>query len=182
MVSPVLRGDEFRIAEITGTELVPLTYKLRYRVWSKETRLVDSIHQMGAICDEHEAHSRHWAAFSQEGILVASARLCMHDAKERVPDEYCYTGLDLPPPLASINRLVVERSARNRGIAEQLDLQRIEAAKNAGAACIVGAPTSDNRIRALGKLGFSLKGSRGKSHYLEDFWLSVMVLDLRGAG
>jgi len=155
MASPILREDEFRIEEVTGTEVVPLTYELRYRVWSKETRLVDSIQQLGIIHDEHESHSRHWAAFSHEGILVASARLCIHDTQEHVPDEYCYTGLDLPTPVASINRLVVEKSARDCGMAQKLDSHLIEAARNSGAACIVAAPTSNNRIRALGKFGFT---------------------------
>jgi predicted GNAT family N-acyltransferase len=178
MASPVPLRDEFRVEEITGTDVVPLTYQLRYRVWSKETRLIGSFEQMGVICDEHETHSRHWAAFSPEGTLVASARLCIHDDQQHVPEEYCYTELDLPSPVASINRLVVERSARNRGIAQKLDLQRIEAAKNSEAACIVAAPTSDDRIRALEKFGFSLKEFRNKSNYLDNFWLSSMVLEL----
>ena len=176
--SPVLRGDELRVEEITGTEVVPLTYELRYRVWSKETRLIGSFEKIGVICDEHETHSRHWAAFSPQGTLVASARLCIHDSQQHVPEEYCYSELDLPRPVASINRLVVERSARNRGIAQELDLRRIEAAKNSGAACIVVAPTNNDRIRALEKFGFSLKEFRNKSNYLEDFWLSSMVLEL----
>src|SRR5579862_8803771 len=110
MVSHLPIGDEFRVEEITGTDVVPLTYELRYRVWSKETRLISSVERLGVIYDEHESHSRHWAAFSREGSLVASARLCIHDAQQHVPDEYCYTELDLASPLASINRLVVEQS------------------------------------------------------------------------
>ena len=172
------KSDDFRVEEITGTDIVPLTYELRYRVWSKETQLLDSFEKKGVICDEHESHSRHWAAFSPEGSLVASARLCIHATQQHLPDEYCYTELDLPTPLASINRLVVEKCARNRGLAKELDLQRIEAAKTAGAACIVAASSSGDRSRALQKLGFLPKDFKCKSHYLESFWLSVMVLDL----
>ena len=79
--------DEFRVEEITGTDVVPLTYDFRYRVRSKEARLIDSRHQMGIICDEHESHSRHWAAVSWEGILGASARLCIHDSQQRCSHE-----------------------------------------------------------------------------------------------
>lgn len=172
------KWDEFHVEEITGTDIVPLTYALRYRVWSKETQLLDSFEQKGIICDEHESHSRHWGAFSPDGSLVAAARLCIHDARTALPDEYCYTELDLPTPFASINRLVVSQCARNRGIAKELDLKRIEAAKKAGAASIVVASTSDSRTRALQNLGFLPKNVRCKSHYLEDFWLSVMVLNL----
>jgi hypothetical protein len=175
MASPAPSQDEFRVEEITGTNVVPLTYELRYRVWSKETRLIDSFQKMGVIRDEHEAHSRHWAAFSWGGTLAASARLCIHDTKQHVPEDYCYTDLDIQSPVASINRLVVEPSARTRGI---MDWHRIEAAKNAGGACIVAAPTSENRIRALERFGFSLRGFRRKSNYLETFSLSVMVRDL----
>ena len=178
MASPLPLGYQFSIEEITGTDVVPLTYELRYRVWSKEATLIDSIHQMGVICDEHEAHSRHWAAFSHEGTLVASARLCIHEKQQEVPEGYCYTDLDLPSPVASINRLVVEKSERNRGIAQKLDLHRIEAAKKAGAACIVAAPTSDVRIQGLEKLGFLTTSSRCKCSYKKGFWLSVMVRHL----
>jgi GNAT superfamily N-acetyltransferase len=169
---------EFRVEEITGTNFVPLTYELRYRVWANEVPLIDSVHAAGVICDEHEAHSRHWGAFSSGGTLVASARLCIHDTQQYLPEEYCYTELDLPTPIASINRLVVEQSARNRGIAKQLDLQRIEAAKNAGAACIVAYSTNHRRIKGLGKLGFAITRARCKCSYEKDSWASVMVLGL----
>jgi len=178
MASPVPLGDEFSVEEITGTDVVPLTYELRYRVWSKEAQLTDSFRQMGIICDEHDAHSQHWAAFSREGTLVASARLCIHEKQQEIPEGDCYTHLDFESPVASINRLVIEKSARNRGIAQELDLRRIEAAKNAGAACIIGAPTSDVRIQALEKLGFLITSARCKCIYKEDFWLSVMVRHL----
>ncbi len=177
VASPV-QLDGFRVVEITGTEPVALTYELRYRVWSKERQLIGNLQRAGVIKDEHEVHARHWAAFSREGTLVASARLCIHEQQQDLPDAYCYTELDVPSPVASINRLVVERCARNRGVAQMLDAQRIEAAKKAGAACIVAAPTSDMRVRALERFGFSLTDSRSKSHYLEDFSLSVMVLYL----
>jgi len=170
------------VAEITGTEIVPLTYELRYRVWSKEASLVDSIQEMGVICDEHDTHARHWAAFSCQGTLVASARLCVHEKWQDVPEGDCYKELELTGPIASINRLIVEPSARNCGIAKKLDLQRIEAAKEAGASCIVAAPTSDLRILALKRLGFLSTPYRCKCTYKKDFWLSVMVMELRSAG
>lgn len=178
MASTVPIGEQSRVEEITGTKWVPLTYQLRYRVWSSEAQLIDSVHRVGIICDEHDAHSRHWAGFSPDNILVASARLCVHEQKEGVPEQYCYADLDLPRPVASINRLVVEKTARNRGIAQKLDLHRIAAAKEAGAACVVVAPTSDARIQALAKLGFKITSSRCRCSYKEGFWLSVMVLCL----
>lgn len=172
------KSDDFRVEEITGTDVVPLSYELRYRVWANEVQLIDSVHVAGVICDEHETHARHWGTFSPEGTLVASARLCIHDTQQHLPEDYCYTELDLPTPLASINRLVVEQCARNYGIAKQLDLQRIEAAKNAGVACIVAYSTNHMRITALEKLGFVITPSRCKCSYRKDSWASVMVLYL----
>jgi len=96
MGSLVSLRDEFRVEEITGTDVVPLTYEFRYRVRSKEIRLIDSLHQMGIICDEHESRSRHWAAFSWEGILGASARLCIHDSQQHVPDSWICNPSKLP--------------------------------------------------------------------------------------
>jgi predicted GNAT family N-acyltransferase len=179
MLSPVPLGEEFRVEEITGTEWVPLTYELRYRVWSREVQLPESFRRKGLIRDEHEDHARHWAVLSDAGILVASARLCVHESERDIPEADCYTQLQVPHPVASINRLVVEQSARKRNLAQALDLQRIEAAKGAGAACIVVAPTDDRRVRALGKVGFSLTSSKCKSIYLDDLWLPVMVLNLQ---
>ena len=181
MSSPISLGEEFRVEEVTGTEWVRLTYELRYRVWSREVQLPESFQRKGLICDEHEDHARHWAVFSDTGILVASARLCVHESERDIPEADCYTQLQLPHPVASINRLVVEQSTRNRNLAQALDLQRIEAAKSVGAACIVVAPTDDRRVRALGKAGFTLTSSKCKSIYMENLWLPVMVLNLQTA-
>ena len=63
MASPMPLRDEFRVEEITNTNLVSLTYELRYRIWSKESSLIDAVHQQGVICDEHDAHSQHWQRF-----------------------------------------------------------------------------------------------------------------------
>jgi predicted GNAT family N-acyltransferase len=169
--------DNFQVVEITGTNLVPLTYDLRYRVWSKEIRVPDSLGQNGQIYDDHEDHARHWAVAAKNGTLVASARLCVHESEKDIPEADFYTELKLPHPVASINRLVVEQSVRNLGLARHLDSHRIEAARNAGAACIVVAATDDQRVRSLGKAGFSLTCCKCKSIYVEGVWLPVMVME-----
>jgi len=171
--------ESFRVEEITGTDLVPLTYALRFRVWSKEVQLPDSFQQQGLICDDHEDHARHWGVLSDTGNLVASARLCVHEREQDIPEADCYSELRLPHPVASINRLVVEQFVQKRGFAQALDGHRIEAARSAGAACIVVAPTDDGRVRALRKAGFSLTTSKCKSIYVDNLWLPVMVLYLQ---
>jgi len=170
--------EGFRVEEITGTDLVPLTFALRYRVWSKEVQLPDSFQRQGLICDDHEDHARHWGVLTDSGSLVASARLCVHENEQDIPEADCYTELRLPHPIASINRLVVERFARKRNFAHSLDLHRIAAARSAGAACIVVAPTDDYRVRALQKAGFSLTSSKCKSIYVDALFLPVMVMYL----
>jgi hypothetical protein len=109
---------------------------------------------------------------------VGSARLCVHGRVQDIPEADCYTELQLPHPIASINRLVIEHFARKHNLAHTLDLHRIEAAQSAGAACIVVAPTDDGRVRALGKSGFSLTSSKCKSIYVDDVWLPVMAMYL----
>jgi len=172
------RMEGFRVEEITGTDLVPLTFALRYRVWSKQVQLSENVQRQGLISDDHEDHARHWGVLSDTEGLVASARLCVHQSEQDIPEADCYTELSLPSPIASINRLVVEQFAQKRGFAQSLDLRRIEAARSAGAACIVVAPTDDQRVCALGKAAFSVTSSKCKSIYVNDVWFPVMVMYL----
>jgi predicted GNAT family N-acyltransferase len=170
--------ETFRVEEITGTDLVPLAFALRYRVWSQTVHLPNSFQQKGLICDDHEDHARHWGVLTDSGSLVASARLCVHENEQDIPEADSYTELRLPHPIASINRLVVEEFARKRNFAHSLDLRRIEAARSAGAACIVAAPTDEGRVRNLGKAGFSLTSGKCKNIYVDDVSLPVMVMYL----
>lgn len=141
---------------------MPLSFALRYRVWSKEVQLPDSFQGAGLICDDHDDHARHWGVLSDTGCLVGSARLCVHERVQDIPEADCYTELQLPHPITSINRLVIEHFARKRNLDYSLDLHRIEAAQSAGAACIVVAPTDEGRVRALGKSGFSLTSASAR--------------------
>lgn len=168
--------DTFRVEEITGTEAVTSAYELRYRVWSMETRLIDTFHRAGAICDEHDTHARHWAAF--DGYkLVAAARMCIHDTQEESPDAPAFSMIRVPTPVATINRLVVLSSVCNRGLAKKLDEHRIAAATADGAKCILGT-AAPRRIAALEKLGFHLTGDSWIPPYCESQAMKGMVLVL----
>ena len=169
--------SDILLREIMGTDLVPLTFRLRYEVWSAETKLIPRVKKQGVITDSHDAHARHWVAFDEKE-MVGAARMCVHEKQQDVPEGSCYKAIELIGPLASINRLIVARSARNRGIAKKLDLHRIQAAKETGANCTVAGPASDLRIHSLEKLGFLSTPHRCKCTYKKDFWLSVMVMDL----
>jgi len=170
--------EGFRVQEITDTDLVPLSYALRYRVWSKEVQLAKNFQKEGLIRDEHDSHARHWGVLSNTGNLVASARMCVHHDPQDIPEADFYSQLQVPSPVASINRLVVDQCVRGSKLARSLDSHRIEAARMMGAACIVAAPTGDYRVRALGEAGFSLTSGKCRSIYVDNLWLPVMVLHL----
>jgi predicted GNAT family N-acyltransferase len=169
--------NNLRLEEITSTDHVPLTYELRYRVWAREAHLSAPVKDKGLIYDEHDSHARHWAIFSQGVDMVAAARLCIHERQDDVPDGsgYSYHGFHLPTPIASINRLVVERSYRKLGIANHLDLLRIEVARQSGAACLMVA-AGGNRMKSLCDLGFSRTESVYNSVYVENYQLPLLVL------
>ena len=165
--SPVLR-------EITNTGWVAITLSLRFEVWSTETTLRSEIRELGVIADEHDAHARHWAVFCGDEV-VAAARMCIHSNQEESPDAGAFTGICLPSPVATLNRLVVHPSARHLGLASRLSACRVEAAKQDGARCVVGTPTRA-RISSLQKLGFQLTGAEWVPNYAESLITHAMVL------
>jgi predicted GNAT family N-acyltransferase len=175
MASPAPQ-HEFRIEEITGTDVVPLTYELRHRVWSKEIQLIDAVQNAGLICDEHDSHARHWAVFAGEQI-VAAARMCIHDRQEETPDFPPFALLQLPRPVATINRLVVHESARKQGLARKLDFCRIDAARTSGAKCIA-ATCVEQRIIPLERLGFRLTGAQWMQPYASSLKFHAMILSI----
>jgi hypothetical protein len=115
---------------------------------------------------------------SDTGNLVASARMCVHHDPQDILEADFYTQLDVPSPVASINRLVVDYCVRGRKLSRSLDSDRVAAARMMGAACIVVAPTDDHRVRALGEAGFALTSCQCKSIYVHNLLLPVIILHL----
>ena len=149
---------EIEIREITGTGLVPQTFRLRYEIYSEDTTPSVQSRALGMMTDLHDDHARHWAAFDGD-TLVASARMCIHNLQEEIPDELNFQEVELPTPIATINRLVVKRNWRTRGLARQFDLCRIQAARASHAACVVGS-AFEWRIAPLQECGFTLIDDR----------------------
>jgi predicted GNAT family N-acyltransferase len=162
--------------EITGSELVPRTFRFRYEIWSRGAELRADLHSQGLITDEHDLHARHWAVFDGDK-LVAAARMCVHDQQNDSPDFVAFSQVQLPIPVATINRLVVHPSARKLGLAYKLDHCRIEAAKKDGAKCVVGTAVQE-RIAPLQRLGFKLIGSQWVQPYAVSLLFHAMVLNL----
>jgi GNAT superfamily N-acetyltransferase len=166
--------DDVEVHEITGTYHVHATFRLRFEVWNAETPLRAHIRQIGLITDEHDVHARHWAAFI-DSRMVAAARMCIHGTQVDTPDGPAFDGMSLPPPVATLNRLIVHSSARGRGVASTLDETRIAAARAGGANCVVGTfPPS--RIATLERNGFRSLGQPWIPHYAESFVSQAMVM------
>jgi GNAT superfamily N-acetyltransferase len=167
---------DVQIREITGTDKVPLTFRLRYAVWNDEAELTADVRAQKLITDDHDRHARHRAAFDGEEI-VAAARMCVHKVQEDSPDARAFSKIRLAMPVATINRLVVAPRARRLGIAKQLDECRISAAKHEGAKCVVGT-AAPARIDALETLGFRLTGEQWVQSYCVSPAMHAMVLML----
>ena len=165
-----------QVREITGTQYVPLTFHLRFQVWSDEAELTASVRAQALITDEHDEHARHWAAFV-DCKMVAAARMCIHELQEETPDAEAFKAMKLRVPIATINRLVVKRQWRKCGIARQFDTQRIEAAREGRAACVVGT-AFDWRVASLQRYGFTPTEYRWTMPYLESLTARAMVLIL----
>jgi GNAT superfamily N-acetyltransferase len=168
--------DYIQIREITGSEVVSLTFHLRFEVWNNATALKAPIRAQGIISDEHDEHARHWAAFHGDE-MVAAARMCIHKLKEESPDAQVFHEMPLPVPVAANNYLVVKRAFQRRGIARQLDIFRIHAAREGNAACVV-LTTQDGRIAQLEQLGFKLTKFRCTPLFTESIVARGMVLIL----
>ena len=76
------------------------------------------------------------------------------------PDADIFCRQQLPVPVGTINRLVVQQKWRNLGIASQLDVRRIQAARDDRAQCLV-VSTSGRRLDALQNYGFRLSDCYG---------------------
>lgn len=164
------------LREITETNWVAKTFSLRFVVWNAETTLRPQVRDQGLISDEHDAHARHWAAFCGDE-MVAAARMCIHTDQRESPDAAAFFQICLPVPVATMNRLIVHPSARNRGLASKLCQCRVEAAKHEGAKCVVATATG-KRIVSLEKLGFRLTGTEWIPKYAESLVTHGMALML----
>lgn len=165
-----------QIREITASEVVPLTFRLRFEVWSDETQLTARVRAQRILSDQHDLHARHWAAFDGDE-MVAAARMCIHSLREESPDAQIFHEMPIPVPVATNNYLVVKRAFQRRGIARQLDIFRIHAAREGNAACVV-LTTLDRRIGQLEQLGFKLTKFRCTPSFAESIVASGMVLTL----
>jgi GNAT superfamily N-acetyltransferase len=144
---------------LTAKSEIAACQRLRYEVWSAEGVEL-SKPEAGTIADSHDDHAMHWGVFDGTR-LVGAARLCLHETLAEAPDGDLFTGMDIPSPVASMNRLVVTKGHRGRGIGEKLDQIRIQEGRASGARSIIAAPViSVSRKRSLEAQGFSVHFER----------------------
>ena len=131
--------------------------QLRYRVWAEEGAINAAAFPDKSWMDPEDADARHWVVKRLDsGEVVASCRLTWHpslDDSSRDVALWRRCGKDLPMPTTDLGRLVVLGCCRGRGVAQSLNVVRVEAARAMGAKSVM-ATASDGNARLLLKLGF----------------------------
>lgn len=131
--------------------------ELRYRVWLEEGALDPKAFEgrEGKWRDEEDSHARHWAVDDEDGNIIAAARLTLHHSfTEGTRDTVLWKDRGLGLPVVDLSRLVVDKKARGKGVAQSLNLVRIEASRAMGARSIIATASAPN-ARLLCRLGFT---------------------------
>jgi GNAT superfamily N-acetyltransferase len=152
--------------------------RLRHTVWQSEgVELYSSEDEV--IADSHDDHAIHWGVFDDQ-MLVGTARLCIHESVAKAPDGEMFVGVDIPTPVASMNRLVVLKSHRGLGVGRLLDDLRIAKARDVGANAVIGTPANvEARRRSMERRGFRfLPGLLGHPIWSPSFQMCACYLIL----
>ena len=132
--------------------------RLRTQVWSAEADVNPQSLGPEPWIDPVDQKACQWTV--RDGRrLAAAARLSVHDELASVP--YYTAFVDRLPgsgPYGAMNRLVVQRDYRGRGLAHRLDCLRLQHAQRLGARQVV-VVASGRRVKALEALGFENLGA-----------------------
>lgn len=159
------RASGITIKRIELTEDIAASQTLRYRVWSEQEGVALKDSASGRIADGLDETAYHWGAFNGD-TLIGSARLSVHHDLGSVPDAELFSETPIPLPTASLNRLVVEQSVRGKGVARQLDEQRIAFAQSIKMRSVIVAPINrKSRVDSLLELGFILLDKTGTAKW-----------------
>jgi GNAT superfamily N-acetyltransferase len=125
------------ISVVEGTlssSLLETIGRLRIRAWDANGERPAHAPATGSIwLDHHDDTAEHYVV-ERDGIVVAAARVSLHDREGDLPDAEITAGYTerLKWPVASINRLVVAPEVRRHGLACALDVKRIECRARGG--------------------------------------------------
>ena len=177
-----METGHLRIREVFATEeclegedsILNKIGKLRYLVWEEEGAINAEAFPSKLFLDDLDRQTefvRHWVVelnrtsdeYGNEGDLVAAARLTMHlslDDDYRDVALWKKAGKHLPLPTCDMGRLVVRKDWQRKGLAQELNALRIEAAKKWGAASIMVTASEGNARLLQKKNGFEDIGER----------------------
>jgi len=149
---------ELREIAVSDWEIIERIGRLRIRAWRIDHPQISAA---TSWLDDFDRTARHWA-FLRGGEPWAAARMSVHPCIEKVPDCEGYVGVfgtPPPQPIASFNRLVVDKSVRGLGLSQRLDAIRLTEAKRMGCKCAIGAtPSGERRVNQMMRSGFVFVG------------------------
>ncbi len=128
--------------------------------------------------DKHDFHAHHWVVLNEENSLVAAARLSVHYTVSDLPDheEIEHLLKDSHCPIAMMSRLVVNPAHQRLGIAKELDVARIEKAKQLDCN-FLAAQVPTYRTKSIQALGFKCLGKAHEKTFQSlktpDFYLHI---------
>lgn len=129
--------------------------QLRYEVWLEEGSMNNDLYPDKCFLDYLDRQARQWVVLDGDK-LVASARMTIHpnlDDGYRDAKLWKEANVDIPLPACDLGRLVVLKAYRGQGIAQKLNIVRIQAARDLGARSMI-VTASEGNARLLRKLGF----------------------------
>lgn len=180
-IEPYILSSELG-RQLTTSEEICAAQRLRYDVWQSEGVTMHDLAR-GVIADHHDDHAMHWGVFAGDQ-LVAAARLCLHDRLSDAPDAEMFSSISIPAPIASLNRLIVHKSYRGRGLSDVLDRVRVQRANELHARAVIAAPVNvASRKESLRAQGFQfLPQVTGDAKWSPDVKISACYLLLNPPG
>ncbi len=174
-----IKEEQYTLQKVNYPEYIEEIGRLRYLAWKDVEGINKDFFSKGYWIDEYDKSSLLWIIKSGNTI-AASARLSIHHTIETIPWKN-----SIPPgaadfiltPVASMNRLTVHPDFRRRGLSKQLDLVRIQAAREEKVKTIIAEPTK-SRVSVIEKYGFKDFGRFGDTPELPGVALAFKVLNL----
>lgn len=171
---------EYELKEIVYPDYIHEIGRLRVEAWKETPGVNPELFSGEEWLDEKDPVSFHWGMFDN-GKLIAASRLSIVDEIEKLP--WLDSMMKFNPfevlrtPVASLNRQVIKKEYRGKGLTRYIDEIRIEKARIEGAKCVIGEPVKI-RINSLKKLGFEYLGQFDPTYELPGVELGFMVLYL----
>lgn len=122
------------VSEICFADYKTELLLFRQRVWEETDPILAKQLFINGYYDKFDDHAFHWGVF-EDGRLIAAARLSKHYTINDLPDQHLLNGiaaLQIDFPIASMNRLVVDKKFQDNGISALLDRARLEKACEIG--------------------------------------------------